>query len=191
MIVLARQEKKQVNYMSDKKVYTIGVVSLGIFIILAAILWYLYFNNYERKLLSQNESAEFSRGVELVNSGEINYLDATNKDDDSIVPIYYFRVKNNTNKDYDYVLYFENATSNDGCTPSSTFSRDDLEYELKLDNKVIKKGGLDTLQNNVLDINTITSKGVNDYSLKVRLKESVTDYSDKHFHYIVTMKEKK
>lgn len=177
--------------MSDKKVYVVGVFSLVIFMIFASILWYLYFNNYEGKLLSQNENTSFIRGVELINSGEINYLNATNTDDDSIIPTYYFRVKNNTHQKYSYVLYFENATSNDGCTPATAFTRNDLEYELKLDNKIIKKDGLNTIQNNVLDINTVNANSVNDYSLKVRLKENVTDYANKHFHYIVTMKEKK
>ena len=177
--------------MNSKKVYTIGIVSLIFFMIIASILWYLYFNDYEKKLSSQNENTEFIRGVELLNSGEINYINATNTDDDSIIPTYYFRVKNNTNKNHNYVLYFENATSNDGCTQETTFSRDELEYELKLDNKVIKKAGLNTIQNNVLDVNMVKANSVNDYSLKVRLKENVTDYDNKHFHYIVTMKENK
>ena len=177
--------------MSEKKVYVVGVISLVIFMIFASILWYLYFNDYEKKLLSQNENTEFTRGVELINSGEVNYLNATNTDDDSLIPTYYFRVKNSTDKNYNYVLYFENATSNDGCTPATTFTRDDLEYELKLDNKVIKSGSLSTIKNNELDVNIVNANSVNDYSLKVRLKESVTDYENKHFHYIVTMKEKK
>ena len=177
--------------MNSKRVFVVGIVSMIFFIIIASILWYLYFNDYEEKLLSQNEQTEFVRGVELLNSGEINYINATNTDDDSIIPTYYFRVKNSTNKNYSYILYFENAIGNDGCTPDTSFSRDDLEYELKLDNKVIKKDGLSTIKNNVLDINVVNANSVNDYSLKVKLKENVVDYADKHFHYIVTMKEKK
>lgn len=176
--------------MKSKNVIVVGIFSLIVFMGIASYLWYLYFTEYEKKLIAQNMDSDFSRAVELINSGQITYLNATNTDDDMIVPTYYFRVKNNSDKDHNYVIYFENAQVNDGCTSETTYSRNDLEYELKLGNKVIKTGGLETISNNVLDTNTVAKNSINDYSIKVRLKSSVTDYSDKHFHYTITMKEK-
>lgn len=177
--------------MKSKNIIVVGIFSLIVFMGIASYLWYLYFHEYEEKLIAQNNDSDFTRGVELINSGSITYLNATNTDDDMIVPTYYFRVKNNSSMDHEYVLYLENAQVNDGCSSATTYSRSELEYELKLDNRVIKTGGLDTISNNVLDINKVTKNSINDYSIKVRLKSSVTDYSDKHFHYIITMKEKK
>lgn len=176
--------------MGKKRIFVFGVISLIIFIGLAAYLWYLYFKDYEAKLLLQDSSMEFVNGIELTNSGSVNYINATNEDDDSIIPSYYFRVKNKSNKKYDYILYIENISGDDGCTLETTFSRDDLQYELKLDNKVIKSGNLGTINNNILDINEINALSSNDYALKIWLREDLTDYANKHFHYVVTMKEK-
>ena len=81
--------------MKNKTLLTIGVICLTIFIGIAAYLWYLYFNEYEGKLVAENEGLEFLRGVEFENSGAIYYVDASVGDDDSIIPKYYFRVKNN------------------------------------------------------------------------------------------------
>ena len=176
--------------MKNKSIFTIGIISLVIFIGIAAYLWYIYFNDYESKLLAQNEHS-FAQDVELINSGAIDYINATNQDNDNIIPAYYFRIKNNSDKDYSYVISFENTTSNDGCTVDTTFNRDELLYELKLDNKVIQKGSLNTIRNNVLDTNIVSSRSINDYSLRVWLKEDVKDYANKHFHYVVNLKEKK
>ena len=177
--------------MVKKRIFTIGIISLIIFIGLASYLWYLYFKDYETKLLSQNENSGFVKGVELINSGAIDYINATTADDYNVVPSYYFRVKNNSENDYNYVLYIENVAGDDGCTSDTTFARSELEYELKLDNKVIKSGNLGTIVNNVLDINVVAKSSSNDYALKIWLKNDITDYASKHFHYAVKMKEKK
>ena len=106
---------------------------------------------------------EFIRGVELVNTGGINYINAEPQDDDSIIPIYYFSVKNKTDKDFDYVIVLEETDGNDGCVESTRFHKDELVYELKLDNKVIKEASLDTLVDNILDTNLVkgnNAKGV-------------------------------
>ena len=177
--------------MKRKNVIIMGIFSLVIFMGIASYLWYLYFNKYEEKLIKQNGIYEFERVVELANSGPTTYLNATNNDTEEIIPTYYFRVENESDQEYEYILYFQNVDVNDGCSESTRFDRSDLEYELKLDNKVIKKAGLETITNNELDINTISSHSINDYSIRLKLKENVTDYENKHFHYTITIKEKK
>ena len=159
--------------MKSKNIVVVGIFSLIIFMGIATYLWYIYFHEYEEKLLTKNSEYDFIRGVEFINSGSTTYLNATTTDDDGIIPTYYFRVKNNMDKDFNYIIYFKNAEANDGCTKDTTFSRDELQYELKLDNKVIKSGGLDTISNNILDVNTINKNSIKDYALKVKLKESV------------------
>lgn len=179
--------------MKNKRILTIGIISLIIFIGLATYLWYLYFSDYEKKLISQDaiDNITFANSIELVNSGGTNYANATNKDDDAIIPVYYFRVSNKSDKEFEYVLLFENVTVNDGCTPETTLKRSELEYELRLNDSVIQKGDLDSVDNDILETNTIASHSNNDYALKVKIKDNVTNYNDKHFHYVVTIKENK
>ena len=175
--------------MKNKGTLIIAIICFVIFMGIASYLWYLYFHEYEDKLFAENCTPEFSHDVTLVNTGNINYYDATTEDSDSIVPVYYFSVKNASDKDYKYAIVIEKADGNDGCTTDTRLTRDELEYELKLDNKIIKKAGLDTISDNILDSNVIKGKSVNDYSLKIRLKSEDTDYENKHFHYVVNLKE--
>ena len=91
--------------MKNKSLLTIGIICLTIFIGVAAYLWYLYFNEYEGKVISETEGLEFLHGVEFENSGPIYYVNASVDDTDSVIPKYYFRVKNNAAKDFDYYLY--------------------------------------------------------------------------------------
>lgn len=175
--------------MKNKGVLTIAIVSLFIFIGISSYLWYIYFHDYEQKLLDASPAMKFVKGVELINSGNINYINANALDDESIIPTYYFSVKNHSDKDYNYVILLEDIEGNDGCTEATRFKRKELEYELTLDGEVIKSAGLDSLKDNVLDTNIIKVNGTNDYSLKIRLKENDTNYESKHFHYIINMKE--
>ncbi len=175
--------------MKNRSVLTIAIVSLFVFTGIASYLWYLYFHEYESKLIDASPAMKFIKGVELVNSGSINYVNANTFDTDEVIPTYYFSVKNHSDKDYDYVIILDDEESSDGCSPSTRLKRNELEYELTLDNKVIKTGSLDTLKNNVLDKNIIKINGTNDYSLRIKLKEDTTDYENKHFHYVINMKE--
>lgn len=175
--------------MKNKNILTIAIICLFIFVGIASYLWYLYFYEYEKNLIDASPAMKFLKGVELINSGNINYINANANDDDSIVPTYYFTVKNHSDKNYQYVILLEDSTGNDGCSPSTRLKREELEYELTLDNRVIKTGSLDSLVNNVLDKNIVNIDGINDYSLKIRLKDSDSNYENKHFHYIINMKE--
>ena len=177
--------------MKNKSIFTIGLICLLIFIGIASYLWYLYFNEYEGRVVASTEGLEFYRGVEFVNSGPINYVNAKVDDDDSIIPKYYFRVKNNAEKDFSYTLNILDSEGKDGCSSDTRFKRSDLKYELKLDNKVIKSGALDSLTDNILDTNIVKKGSVNDYSLKIWLKEESADKEKFHYHYIVSLKEKK
>ena len=175
--------------MKNKNVLTIAIVCLMIFVGIASYLWYTYFHEYEARLIDASPAMKFLKGVELINSGNINYINANTNDDESIIPTYYFTVKNHSNKHYNYVILLEDTKGGDGCTPSTRLKREELEYELTLDNKVIREGSLDSLQNNVLDKNIIPVDGTHDYSLKIKLKEGDVGYENKHFHYVINMKE--
>ncbi len=176
--------------MKNKSVFSVAIISLVFFIGIASYLWYLYFHEYEGKLMDENCKPEFSREVELLNTGSTSYNEAKVDDTDSSIPTYYFSVKNNSSNDFNYVILFENSEVNDGCTAATRLERSELEYELRLDNKIIKTASLDTLIDNILDTNIIKGNSVNDYSLKIKLKSDAVDYQNKHFHYLINIKEK-
>ncbi len=176
--------------MKNKGVLTIAIISLIIFMGISSYLWYLYFHEYEQRVIAENAVLEFIQDVELVNTGSINYVNANILDSEEMVPTYYFSVKNKSNKDYNYVIIIEDATGNDGCTKETRFKRNELEYELKFENEVIKEDSLDTVQNDILDTNIVKANSTNDYSLKIKLKSDDENYENKHYHYIITMREK-
>ncbi len=175
--------------MKNKGVLTIAMVSLFVFTGIASYLWYLYFHEYEGKLIDASPAMRFIKGVELINSGNINYVNAEVDDDENVIPTYYFSVKHHSDKNYNYVILLEDTEGNDGCSSATRLKRDELVYELTLDNEVIKTGDLDKLNDNVLDSNIIKINGTNDYSLKIKLKDNIANYEGKHFHYIINMKE--
>ncbi len=176
--------------MKNKNVLTIAVVCLFIFTGISSYLWYLYFYDYEQKLIDASPAMKFVKGVELINSGNINYVNANAFDDENMIPTYYFSVKNHSDRDYNYIILLEDTEGKDGCTEATRLTRNELEYELTLDNEVIKAGDLSLLDKNILDSNIIKVNETHDYSFKLRIKENAENYEGKHFHYIINMKEK-
>ena len=174
--------------MKNKTVFKIAFISLVLFIIAGTYFWYLFFKNYEGKNIEQEIR------LELINNGGINYINAVPNDVDANIPIYYFRIRNNINEQINYEINLEEVSPdkvNDGCNAGMLFTKDELNYELKLDNRVIKKGVLSSLNNNVLDINKINAKSFNDYSLRIWLNETAKDSLEKHYHYIINVRENK
>ena len=174
--------------MKTRTVFRIAFISILVFVIIGTYFWYLYFRNNEGSFLSND------KGLELVNSGGIDYINAIPEDDDSRIPIYYFRVKNYQKDAAKYSIVLEDvspAEANDGCSEGSLFKRSELKYILKFDNKIISKGLVSELVNNVLDTNTVNGESVNDYSIKIYLDENTKEYLNKHYHFRVNLVEQK
>ena len=176
--------------MKNKGILTVAVICFVIFMGIASYLWFLYFKDYEGKIIDENCRADFSRAVSLTNTGNVSYIDAKTEDSDTDIPLYYFSVKNTSDKDFKYDIVIENIDVNDGCSPDTRLTRSQLEYELRFDNSIIKKGDLDTLTDNILDSNEIKANSVNDYSFKLKIKNGDDDYVNKHFHYVINIKGK-
>lgn len=173
--------------MKSKRILQIGFVSVLVFIAIASYVWYKFFD--EGKGIRLNEKT----AIMFLNNGGTNYINATTDDPDSIIPVYYFRVKNNTQEKYGYEVVFINKKAsevNDGCTDATTFQLDELMYELKKDNRVISAGLLSELNSNIIDSGTIGGEEIYDYSFRVWLRSDIVDYSNKHFHYVIELKEK-
>lgn len=172
--------------MKNRKIFKIAFLSISVFIIFTTYFWYLYFHEAEGEIVKANVR------LELINSGRVNYIDAVPEDNESDIPTYYFRVKNNvdTSINYEIIITDVNAyDANDGCTDALMFKRDELEYELKLDNKVIRSGLLSDIKSNILDDNKINGVGVNDYSLRIWLAKDTKTSFDRHYHYIINLRE--
>ena len=73
---------------------------------------------------------------------------------------YYFKVNNHSNSPISYDVILEKVspnTVNDGCDDTTLFLESELDYELKLDNKVIATGTLSSLKNNLLNSNSLVN----------------------------------
>ena len=173
--------------MNNKTVFKVAFISVLVFIIVGTYFWYLYFKNGEGELISKNVR------LELVNNGNINYINASPLDPAERIPTYYFRIKNNSNSSIKYEVYLNDVKAvdaNDGCNDATNYKRNELKYELKLDNKVIKTGLLTELLNNVLDENTILGNTTNNYSLRIWLSDGIDNAIYRHYHYVINLKEK-
>ncbi len=172
--------------MKTKKMFSVGFICLIVVMGVATYLWYLYFHNYEGEVLSKNIR------LELINNGKTNYINAIPNDDESVIPIYYFRIKNNVDSTAKYnVLINDVSASNagDGCSDANNFKRNELRYELKLDNKVVKTGLLSEVVNNILFTSQIDGNVVDDYSLRVWLDSDTETSIDRHYHYVIDIVE--
>lgn len=162
----------------------IAFVFVLAFIIVGSYFWYLYFNTKEEKLLSE------SVRLELLNNGKSSYENAGSTDDEGMIPGYYFRVKNNLNADADYVLLLNEVNNGQNNSENAiSYQRNELLYELKLDNKIIKKGRLSDLSNDILDSNTIPGNTTYEYSLKISVASDTDSTIEKYYYYSVDLKE--
>ena len=173
--------------MKSKGILQIGFVSILVFIGIATYMWYKFFDEGKGPNLVENIAIEF------LNNGGTNYINATTEDPDDIIPVYYFRVKNNTEEKYSYQVVFKQKKASeikDGCSEATTFKLDELMYELKKDSRVIKSGLLSELDSDIIDSGEINGNSIYDYSFRVWLRDDIVDYSTKHFHYVIELREK-
>ncbi len=105
---------------------------------------------------------------------------------DKIVP-YEFSVSNTDGEDSTYDLLIEDIIDND--KEEKTLSRKYLNYELKLNDVIIKKGNMSNIKNNILDTRTMSKDSTNSYSLKIWLNEKSkeTDWMNKYYSYNITV----
>ena len=160
------------------------------FLIVASYLWYLYFHNYEKDVLTKETILD----LEILNSGKIDYVNAKVDDPKDIIPVYYFRIKNNTSNDVSYKVLMRDVSSveaNDGCSDGRLFKREELKYELLLKGRVVASGLLSDIKNNILTMGNVNGNSINDYSMRVWLNDEEgmnVNTIGKHYHYVVDVK---
>lgn len=162
-----------------KKIFLVfSGVLLFLFIVGTAFLWYkaFYYNNLGSvsSLQVKKESEEVALTENLFPMSETEA---------SVVPNYKFSVKNvNDFKSRYEVVYKEQEVSG-----KQKLSKSQLTYQLILNGKIIKKGNLADLKNDVLDDRYIMPNTNNQYELKVYISESAKDtaWQNKSYAYRV------
>ena len=123
--------------MKNRNTFKIGIICATIFILLATYFWYLYFHEFEGDILATNVR------IELINSGHVDYINAIVHDDERNIPTYYFRVKNSVEKPVYYDVLLNDVSASeacDGCSDETNFQKEEIDYELKIDNNIIRRG---------------------------------------------------
>lgn len=162
-----------------KKIFLVfSGVLLFLFIVGTAFLWYkaFYYNN-----LGSVSSLQVKKESEEVAITE--NLFPMSETEASVVPNYKFSVKNvNDSKSRYEVVYKEQEVSG-----KQKLSKSQLSYQLILNGKIIKKGNLADLKNDVLDDRYIMPNTNNQYELKVYISESAKDtaWQNKSYAYKV------
>lgn len=162
-----------------KKIFLVfSGVLLFLFIVGTAFLWYkaFYYNNLG--IVSSLQVKKESEEVALTEN-----LFPMSETEASVVPNYKFSVKNvNDFKSRYEVVYKEQEVSG-----KQKLSKSQLTYQLILNGKIIKKGNLADLKNDVLDDRYIMPNTNNQYELKVYISESAKDtaWQNKSYAYKV------
>ncbi len=179
--------------MKNKILLVCGSLMLIIFLVFGTYFWYLYFLRVNN-ISSSTTTTQDVGGITLIDNGKNVYdSDATTTNPDNVenIDAYVFNVKNDTNKNGSYTLYLEDVPINsvkDGCTEETLLKRNQLRYQLILDEQVIKEDDLENIKDNVLDTRTIIPNSTNHYKLRVYIKEDAENWTNKHYHYKVSIK---
>ena len=180
--------------MKNKILLICGSLLLLIFLAFGTYYWYIYFLRASSVSISNGETVQNEGGITLIDNDKNVYdIDATSTDGENLddVEAYIFNIKNDNKNKGSYTLYLEDVPINsikDGCTEETILDRNQLNYQLILNEQVLKEDDLDNIKDNVLDSREISGNTTNHYKLKVFIKEDAENWLSKHYHYKVTLK---
>ena len=177
--------------MRSKAVLIGGFIGIIIFVIIGAYFWWLYFLDYGSDGRFSNESFGYGNLV-LVDIEGVNATTEESKENGIGTPSYLFRVDNKKTSSSRYTIYLEETPYNlvnVGCNPSTTLTRQQLSYSLKLNGVIIKYGKLSDIKDNILDEQDIRIDRSNNYELRIWINEEAQEWEGKHYHYKVALKE--
>ena len=165
--------------MKKNLILILGGIGLFFFIFLITIGWYnIFYNDKENQVAILN--------IELSQKGEVtineeNAYPLSDEDGAKVTP-YSFNVNNESSNDGAYKVYLDDIKLD---TSKSLLKRNQLSYQLSLNGKLIKKGTLDELNDNILDERLIEAGQNNQYELRVYVSEDAfnTDWQQKYYAY--------
>lgn len=165
--------------MTKKIFLALGGILLFAFVICTSFLWYkvFYYGDIGKinTLQVQKESDEVALNENLVPMTEIEAQS---------VPNYKFSIKNVNDFKSSYKVVFEEVNITE-----AKLSKSQLNYELLLNGKIIKKGNLAKVKNNILDERYVMAGKTNNYELKVYIPDSVEKgtWENKSYAYKVNI----
>ncbi len=167
-----------------KKIFLIfGGILLFVFIVITSFLWYktFYYNN-----LGSVSSLQIRKESEEVTINE--NLFPMSEDEASSIKNYKFSVKNVNDFKSRYEVLFKEKKNQ----KNSKLSNNQLNYQLFLNGKIIKKGSVSDIKNKLLDDRYIMPNNTNQYELKVYIPESAktTEWQNKSYSYKVEINAK-
>ena len=165
--------------MKKNLILILGGIGLFFFIFLITIGWYnIFYNDKENQVAILN--------IELSQKGEVtineeNAYPLSDEDGAKVTP-YSFNVNNESSNAGAYKVYLDDIKLD---TSKSLLKRNQLSYQLSLNGKLIKKGTLDELNDNILDERLIEAGQNNQYELRVYVSEDAfnTDWQQKYYSY--------
>ncbi len=164
-------------------------IALFAFIFSTSVLWYNFFYNdvSSTNTVSSLEIRLDNQNNTINEDGLIPLDDETAK---NLKP-YSFEVENTNSVATTYNVIIEDAMISDDASYSSKelLSRDQLNYQLSLNGKVIKTGKLSDIDNNILDTRNISGNVINNYELRIYVSEDAvnTDWQNKYYHFNVNV----
>lgn len=176
--------------MSNKLFFRIGYIFLIIFILLGTYFWFVFFDNYTK---DKTKNYDFQNYVKLISDNNITMINTEAMDNpDETIQSYLFHVSNDSEFSVKYSLLIQDImpnSVNDGCSMDTLLRREDLNYELKENGKVIKNGLLSSIRNNQLYDSLVEGNETKNYELRVWIKANALDWKDKHYHYMINLRE--
>lgn len=169
--------------MKKRILLIIGVIILIIGVIFLSYISFQYFGNKDA-IVSTLEIVVDDQGNKVNLDKQVPIDD---EETDDIKP-YNFSVKNSGNSDIKYELLIEDFVDDKNST-KKILSRKNLRYELTLNDKVIKVDTLSNVENNVIDVRTVSAKSRNNYELKVWItgKLDSSEWMDKYYSYNIAV----
>ena len=179
--------------MKNKILLICGFLLLVIFIALGTYTWYLFFLETGSGYSIVTGEGTKLGDIVLIDNGnsiyETDVSDVSDEDVNNVLP-YKFKIVNQGNKIKKYTLYLEDLpvnSINDGCTTKTLLNREQLKYQLIVNNKVIKEDYLSSIQDNILDTRSVNGKDANAYELRIYIHDEAKDWYGKHYHYRVVL----
>lgn len=182
-VSMEEENKARKDSQLGLKLVIAGIV-LFAFCVGVAFLWYNIFQK-DKKVVTTLTIAlkDKGRGVDVESLVPQNDRDAKN------VPAYSFDISNTGDSVGRYEVLLEDSIKrdSDGYASEEFLTRDQLKYELILNDKAISSGLLSTIKNNVLDSRTIDAGKINTYKLRIWVPFDAEDWQNKTYHYKVAV----
>ena len=173
---------------SKTSLIIIGII-LFIFIACTSIVWYNLFYHQKEEVSVLQIGKENEKNAIL---NIANMIPMSDEEGAKITP-YRFTIKNSGDDKIGdiYRVLIEDVEIKDDPTyeSKSLLSRNQLKYQLLMNNKLIKKGKLSDIKNNILDERNIEKAKENRYELRIYLGTDTinTDWQGKYYHYKINI----